>query len=166
MELRLYTPADCPAMAALFQETVRTVNAADYAPEQLTAWAGGEVDLPAWDRSFLAHLTLVAEEAGAIIGFADMDASGYLDRLYVHRAHLRQGVATALCDALEATVDAPRFVTHASLTARPFFERRGYRLIREQQVQRRGVTLTNFVMEKRRQGGKRNESGNAIKAEI
>ena len=60
MELRRYTPDDCPAMAALFQETVRTVNAADYAPEQLTAWAGGQVDLPAWDRSFRAHLTLLA----------------------------------------------------------------------------------------------------------
>ncbi len=154
MELRLYTSGDCPAMAALFQETIRTVNAADYAPEQLDAWVGGEVDLPAWDRSFRAHLTLVAEEAGEIIGFADMDASGYLDRLYVHPSHLRQGVATALCDALEAAVDAPRFVAHASLTARPFFEHRGYRLIRAQQVQRRGVMLTNFVMEKRRESGK------------
>ena len=156
MELRRYTPGDCPAMAVLFQETVRTVNAADYAPEQLAAWAGGEVDLPAWDRSFRARLTLVAEEAGELIGFADMDASGYLDRLYVRRDHLRQGVATALCDALEAAVDAPRFVTHASITARPFFAHRGYRLLREQQVQRRGVTLTNFVMEKRRQSGKSN----------
>ena len=63
---------------------------------------------------------------------------------------------SALCDALEAAVDAPRFVTHASLTARPFFAHRGYRLIREQQVQRCGVTLTNFVMEKRRQSGKSN----------
>ena len=75
---------------------------------------------------------------------------------YVRRDHLRQGVATALCDALEAAVDAPRFVTHASITARPFFAHRGYRLLREQQVQRRGVTLTNFVMEKRRQSGKSN----------
>ena len=148
MELRLYTSGDCPAMAALFQETIRTVNAADYAPEQLDAWAGGEVDLPAWDRSFRAHLTLVAEEAGEIIGFADMDASGYLDRLYVHPSHLRQGVATALCDALEAAVDAPRFVAHASLTARPFFLARGYQEVHRQTVERLGVKMDNFVMEK------------------
>lgn len=31
-----------------------------------------------------------------------------------------------------------------------FFEKRGYRVIREQQVERQGVALTNFVMEKRR----------------
>ena len=36
---------------------------------------------------------------------------------------------------------------HASITARGFFERRGYRVVREQQIERRGVLLTNFVME-------------------
>ena len=40
--------------------------------------------------------------------------------------------------------------THASITAKPFFEKRGYRVIREQQVERQGVALTNFVMERRR----------------
>ena len=33
-----------------------------------------------------------------------------------------------------------------SITARPFFERRGYRVVREQQVERQGIMLTNFVM--------------------
>ena len=31
---------------------------------------------------------------------------------------------------------------------RPFFEHRGYRVIREQTVIRKGIPLTNFVMEK------------------
>lgn len=34
------------------------------------------------------------------------------------------------------------------MTARPFFEKRGYRVEQEQQVVRRGVTLTNFIMKK------------------
>ena len=38
--------------------------------------------------------------------------------------------------------------THASITARGFFEKRGYRLIRAQQVERSGERLTNYVMEK------------------
>ena len=41
------------------------------------------------------------------------------------------------------------FTTHAALTARPFFLARGYQVVQEQQVERRGVLLTNFVMEKR-----------------
>ena len=52
-----------------------------------------------------------------------------------------------ICDALEAAVKG-KIVTHASVTARPFFEKRGYTVVRAQQVERVGVLLTNFVMEK------------------
>jgi hypothetical protein len=41
-----------------------------------------------------------------------------------------------------------RIITQASVTARPFFERRGFRVVRERRVARRGVQLTNFAMEK------------------
>ena len=102
MFIRPYRSADCPALAELFYETVHTVCARDYPPEQLDVWAPGEVDLAAWDASFLAHRTLAAVEGETIVGFADMDGSGYLDRLYVHRDFQRRGVASALCDALEA----------------------------------------------------------------
>lgn len=146
MFLRPYRPEDCPVLARLFYETVHTVNARDYSPQQLDAWADGKLDLQAFNASLLAHFALVAEEAGEIVGFGDMDETGYLDRLYVHHLHQGQGVATALCDALEAHFAVPRYETHASITARPFFSQRGYQVIREQQVLRKGVLLTNFVM--------------------
>lgn len=138
-------PSDCPKMADLFYNTVHTVTSRDYTPEQQNAWATGQVDLAQWNQSFLAHRTVVAEEGGILVGFGDMDSAGYLDRLYVHRDYQRQGIATALCDELEAQSPGP-ITTHASITARPFFEKRGYRVIRPQQVERRGVFLTNFVM--------------------
>lgn len=147
MNIRPYRSSDCPALAELFYETVHTVNAAHYTPDQLDAWADGKVDLEAWDSSFREHYTLVAEEEGKILGFGDIAADGYLDRLYVHRLHQRQGIAAALCDRLEQTVKGS-IVTHASITARPFFEARGYRVVKQQQVERHGVLLTNFVMEK------------------
>ena len=124
------------------------MNRRDYSREQVEAWATGQVDLEEWNVSFLAHRTLVAEEAGKILGFGDMDGSGYLDRLYVHKDHQGRGVATALCDALEGDSGAAAFTTHASITARPFFEKRGYAVVQEQQVLRRGVALTNFRMRK------------------
>ena len=148
MKLRLYRSEDCSALARLFYDTVHTVNTRDYTLEQLDAWADGHVDLDAWNTSFLAHHTLVAEENGEILGFADMDGAGYLDRLYVHRDHQGEGFATALCGALERAASGP-ITTHASITARPFFEGRGYRVLREQQVERRGVWLTNYVMGKK-----------------
>lgn len=152
MRLRVYRSEDCAAMAALFYDTVHTINRRDYSPAQLDAWATGTVNLAQWNERFLTSRTLVAEADGVLIGFGNMDAGGYLDMLYVHRDYQRQGVARALCDALEGESQAARFSTHASITARPFFERRGYRTIRAQQVERQGVLLTNFLMEKERSG--------------
>ena len=148
MTLRDYTKTDCAELAELFYDTVHTVNAKDYTQEQLDAWATGKVNLEAWNESFQAHRTVVAEMDGKIVGFGDMDETGYLDRLYVHKDYQRRGVAAAICDALEQRTKAAEFTTHASITARPFFEKRGYTVAREQQVERRGVWLTNFVMKK------------------
>lgn len=146
--LRPYRADDGPVLAELFYETVHTVNAGDYTKEQLDVWAAGAADSEAWNRSFLAHTTFVAEEDGIIAGFGDIDGSGYLDRLYVHKDYQRRGIASLLCDCLERAVDVREITTHASITARPFFEKRGYRIIKEQKVERRGILLTNFVMKK------------------
>jgi putative acetyltransferase len=154
MKIRRYEPGDLAQITALFYDTVHAVNAADYSPEQLDAWADGAPDRDRWNRSLMAHHSLVAVEGeGLIVGFGDIDGTGYLDRLYVHRDRQGQGIATALLGRLERAVDAPVITTHASITARPFFEARGYRVIREQWVERHGVRMTNFVMEKRRQDG-------------
>ena len=114
MHIRPYRSSDCPALAELFYQTVHAVNARDYSPEQLDAWADGRVELAAWDASFRAHDTRVAVEGGVIVGFADLGPDGYLDRLDVHRDWQGRGVASALCDALPAAR-----TTHASITARP-----------------------------------------------
>ena len=73
---------------------------------------------------------------------------GYLDRLYVHKDHQGIGIATALCEKLDASVESATVTTHAFITARPFFEDRGYVVKKEQQVERQGILLTNYVMEK------------------
>ncbi len=148
MQLREYRTADCERLAELFYQTVHSVNAGDYTPEQLDAWATGTVDLREWDCSFLKHKTVVAEDNGMIVGFGDMDPSGYLDRLYVHEDYQGRGAASAICDELERSVSGKLITTHASITAKPFFQRRRYRVVKEQKVIRRGIALTNYVMEK------------------
>ncbi|MBU3877173.1 GNAT family N-acetyltransferase [Faecalicatena sp. AGMB00832] len=147
MRIRAYQPSDCEEMAELFYNTVHTVNAKDYTKEQLDVWATGRVDLGKWNQSFQEHDTVVAVEDERIIGFGDMNNTGYLDRLYVHKDYQNKGVATALCNKLEQAVQG-KIITHASITARPFFEKRGYKVIKEQQVARQGIMLTNFIMEK------------------
>lgn len=149
MELRPYQSADAAETAALFYGAVHTVAARDYTGEQLNAWAPQNRDIAAWDESLLAHHALVAVQNGAIVGFGDMDEqTACLDRLYTHKDHQGQGVATALLAALEARVPGRAITTHASQTARPFFEKRGYTVKRRQRVNRGGVWLHNYVMVK------------------
>ncbi len=90
---------------------------------------------------------MVAVDDDMIIGFGDIDKTGYLDRLFVHSDYQGKGIAATICDQLEQAVQG-RVVAHASITARPFFEKRGYKVLKGQQIERQGIFLTNFVMEK------------------
>ncbi len=148
MQLHKYITSDCGQLAELFYQTVHSVNAKDYTPEQLSVWANGRINLEKWDKSFLEHYTLVAVENDKIWGFGDIDLSGYLDRLYVHKDRQREGIASTICDKLEQATGERKITTHASITARPFFEHRGYYVVRQQEIVRSGIALTNFVMEK------------------
>lgn len=149
MQIRTYQSSDRKEITELFYNTVHTVNMRDYTKEQVDVWAPEEPDLDGWNESLLAHYSIVAVEDNRIVGFGDIDETGYLDRLFVHKDCQRQGIASALCDQLEQAVSGRIFV-HASITARPFFESRGYRVVKQQQVERKGIFLTNFVMEKLR----------------
>ena len=149
MIIREYQSTDCKELAELFYNTVHTVNAKDYTKEQLDVWATGKVDLTRWGQSFSAHYTVVAILDNMLAGFGDIDETGYLDRLYVHKDYQRRGIATAICDSLEQAFEVEKVVSHVSITARPFFEARGYLVRKEQQVVREGISLTNYVMEKK-----------------
>lgn len=151
MKIRRYSSADSRALAELFYNTVHIINERDYSLEQLAVWAPEKRNMHEWNRSFLIHNTLVAEKRGVIVGFADMDETGYLDRLYVHCKHQREGIGSALTSALEKHAESNgvnHFSVYASITALPFFEKMGYTVIHENFVERGGVLLKNYRMEK------------------
>lgn len=151
MMIRKYKTTDCEEIAQLFYETVHSVNARDYSSEQRNAWVTGSVDMQVWNHSFLKHYTMVAVDDERIVGFGDIDRTGYLDHLFIHKDYQGKGVASVLCNELEMYAlknGASVLSTHTSITAKPFFQRRGYEVMKEQQVERNGVKLTNFVMKK------------------
>jgi putative acetyltransferase len=149
--LRPYRADDLLAIAQLFHATVHEVNCRDYSPVQLDAWAPANADLDRWRKKLAGEDVIVAEQAGALVGFCSWDPTGYLDFLFVHPAQLRQGVASLLYAAAEAAMRAkalPRIHAQVSVTAQPFFLRQGFRVVKHQVVQARGVDLQNAVMEK------------------
>lgn len=69
---------DCKELTELFWNTVHTVNAKDYTKEQLDVWATGQVDLQKWNQSLQEHFSMVAVDDGVIVGFGDIDETGYM----------------------------------------------------------------------------------------
>ncbi|MFT9845959.1 GNAT family N-acetyltransferase [Aneurinibacillus sp. REN35] len=155
MEIRKFCDSDITQIVSLFYETVHSVNARDYTQEQLDAWAPKDEKgnkMISWKDSMGRNITYVAEDKGKIVGFSDMTHDGYLDRLFIHKEFQGQGIASDLVNVLESEARRLRLVeinTEASITAKPFFERHGYRVIYSQTVEKRGVKLDNFKMVKK-----------------
>ncbi|MFN6105662.1 MAG: GNAT family N-acetyltransferase [Planctomycetaceae bacterium] len=153
MRLRSATPADSASLAAIYHDTIHRVNCRDYTLAQCHAWAPPESREPeGWIRKQASRLTLLAEEAGQIVGFGELEPEGHIDCFYVHHDWQRRGVGRRLLANLEQAARSQgvdRIVLEASVTAQPFFVAQGYRVVRHQQVERRGEWLANAVMEKR-----------------
>lgn len=151
MVIRRYRPRDLDELVVLFRRSVRELASRDYTDQQIAAWAPETTELPDWTRRLASGLVVVCEIGAQIAGFARLEENGHLDLLYVHPEFERRGVASRLCEHLEqwAIRNAPgHMFTEASITARPFLERRGFKVTREQTVLSRGVPMSNFCMER------------------
>lgn len=150
--IRPYRAADLEPLLTLFARSVREVASRDYNPAQIEAWARPSPDREAWAARLGGKPTLVAERDGVIAGFSDLEPDGHIDMMFVHPEHQGVGVASALLTQIEAMArnqGIDRLFTEASITARPFFERRGFRVVTAQHIERRGQTFRNYKMERR-----------------
>ena len=149
--VRRYTPNDLAGMIALFRDTVRRINGRDYSQQQVMAWAPDEIDAARWRRRFGDKVVWVADLDGVPVGFVDVARDGLIDMLYVHADHQGRGIASLLLRTVEASAQTRgllRLFTEASITARPFFERRGFRVIAPQRVMRWAQEFLNYRMDK------------------
>lgn len=71
--------------------------------------------------------------------------------MFVHKDFQGKGIATMLLEEMERYAFAKgimRITSEVSLTARPFFEKRGYVVEKEQKRQANKLNLTNFWIHK------------------
>jgi putative acetyltransferase len=151
VRLRRCEPADGPATLAVFLRAVRITAAASYRPDQIAAWAPRELEdeVDGWSARQSERNAVVAEIDEAIVGFSDVDESGYIDMLFVDPDHNRRGVATALLGwvvAEAARLGAARLTTCASETARPFFRKHGFSEDEHRMFELCGTDMTNWAM--------------------
>jgi putative acetyltransferase len=151
LSVRDYLPADIDALIDLFRASVRMVARRDYSHEQVMAWAPDDIDPLSWAARNAHRRAWVAEIDGKVAGFTDLEPDGHLGMMYAHPAYQGRGVATALLEHVEAAArqsGLARLYTEASITARPFFERRGFQVIAAQTASTRGQDFVNYRMEK------------------
>jgi putative acetyltransferase len=151
MHERPYELTDLPGIIAVYTASIHGLAAPFYSPEELAAWAPATHDTARWQQRLGRVHTVVAECEGVLAGFVSYRDDGYLDLLFTHPTFARRGVATRLCLRVEAAlraVGASKIFTHASLAARPFFDRQGFNVDGEEAVECRGSYLRRFAMHK------------------
>lgn len=142
--------SDKRELQTLCVESISEVCKPDYSTEQLSVWSSGINNKKRWQNIFANQLVLVAQKNGHIKGFCTLDGN-YIDLFYVHKDHLRQGIARKLFAEIEKSAKQQghiELMSDVSKTARPFFERMGFIVKTEQIVEIKGVEMTNYKMSK------------------
>ncbi|WP_334943435.1 GNAT family N-acetyltransferase [Nostoc sp.] len=151
MLIREYKLSDTKAIMKLFYDTIHEINICDYTQEQVNAWAPETMDYEVWHKRLQAKLPYIAENNGEIVGFGELEPDGHIGCFYCHSKYQRKGIGSKLLIHIKDTAQLQgikRLYTEASITAKPFFENKGFSVVRQQQVELRGVWFQNYVMEK------------------
>lgn len=151
MNIRDYTAADAAALRAVFTSAIHEGAASHYSAEQLTAWAPKQYPESDWAARMNELQPFVAEEKGEIIGYADLQPSGYIDHFFVSGQHSRRGVGAALMNHIHQIANQrgiEELLSDVSLAAEGFFSQFGFKVVARQTVLVRGVALDNARMRK------------------
>jgi putative acetyltransferase len=159
---RMYKPGDAKALANIYYYTIHNVNIKDYNEEQVNAWAPpSSLELEGWEKKWEKIIPIVVLSNEQIVGFTEFEPNGHIDCFYVHHEFQNKGVGSALMKAIEGKAQEDhilRIYAEVSITAKPFFEKKGFQTVKEQKVTLKPffgkkvalkkVELTNFLMEK------------------
>jgi len=148
MKIRAYHLGEEHEIWQLFKQTIHHVNSQDYSQKQLDAWAPTTFDKTLWRNKLreLSSFVCVTEEK--IVGYSDLQTNGYIDHFFCHHHYQGKGVGTALMTHIHTLAEQQKNITQlsadVSVTAKPFFEIKGFKVVKQQSVPTRGKILTNF----------------------
>ncbi|MCD8741523.1 GNAT family N-acetyltransferase [Mucilaginibacter roseus] len=152
LDIRQANLKDLHAICDLFYNTIHAVNSKDYDASQIKVWSANRENDELWRKRLSTQYFIVAVHSEQIVGFSSVATNGYLDLMFVHQHYQGKGIATGLLAEIERYVidnlSEKTLTTHASITAQPFFLKKGFKMIKQQTVKVQGTGLINFVMQK------------------
>ena len=135
----------------IFVETVSTICQKDYSRNQIKAWISSVENRKRWLNIIENQYLIIAKYKNQIVGFCSLDKSNYIDMFYVHKDYQGRGIAQKLYSEIEKEArrqNQKKLTSDVSKTAKPFFEKNDFKIVKEQAVIRQNIKLTNFKMEK------------------
>ena len=149
IELRAFQPGDEPALRRVFESAIHGTARRDYSQLQVDTWAPRDYDPVAWARRVQGIQPFVALLDGRVAGYADLQASGYVDHFYVAAEAGGRGVGSALMRRIlsrAGELGLGELTSHVSITAQPFFARFGFEVVEHRVVDVCGVEMRNAAM--------------------
>jgi len=151
MRIRRFEPGEEPALFDVYHSAIHLIASRDYTEEQVNAWAPAVLDEELWVRRIRGINPFVAELNGVLVGYADVQASGYIDHFFVSGRHARQGIGRALVGVLESEakrIGVTKLTSDVSKTAQPFFARFGFQIVEQRMPVVQGIEVPNARMRK------------------
>ena len=148
--IRPFKPSDLSAIIKLFKQAVPAINIRHYSSMQVSIWI--DIDELRWAEKLTKNISFIAKADSIIVGFIDMSYEGYLDHLYIHKDYQARWVSLRLLRAVEKAarqLSLTKIFTDCSITAKLPAERVGFRVIKEQVVEKNGVQFITYHMEKK-----------------
>jgi putative acetyltransferase len=129
---------------------IHGIASRDYTPEQIEAWAPKDLDVERWAERVRRINPFVVEDNDEIVGYADVQPSGYIDQFFVSGDHPRRGIGRLLMDRIHEEAQKLCLIeltSDVSRTAEQFFIHYGFVWSNDAPV-RRDVTIPNALMSK------------------
>ena len=152
MHIRTFREGDAPSLYQVFHSAIHLVAARDYTKEQIDAWAPPSMDADLWAQRMRGIAPFVVEDNGIVLGYADVQDSGYIDHFFVSGLHQGQGTGRLLMEQIHqqaAKLGLELLTSHVSKTAQPFYQRFGFHIVEHREPVAGGIVIPNALMHKR-----------------
>lgn len=155
MELRRYRIEDTEGLQHIYYNTIHNINKRDYTPEELEVWAPSGTYTQDKKQKDIIRFTrinpFVVAEDDFPLGFAELEEKGHINCFFVHDEHGGRGIGSMLLKACETEAKQlgyNRMFAEVSITAKPFFQKKGFKVIKPILCDIKGLKMKYYEMEK------------------
>ncbi|STX81620.1 N-acetyltransferase GCN5 [Legionella busanensis] len=149
--IRQYDCNDAQDLVNIYYHTIHNINSKDYSEEQINIWApSSSLDATGWKEKWEKIIPIVAQIGTKVVGFVEFESNGHIDCFYVHHEYQGCYIGSSLMKEIfnkANTLKLKQVFAEVNITAKPFFGSKGFKVIKKQNMNIRGVKLINFVMD-------------------